>query len=101
MGNDKKLNMLHKFHRSHGQSKATFEAADWSSETCGQSSEAVMDLGQKKDASRSYKTAETRSQVVVCSSQDQMKWVKPHDSKKVHFSTSLACTLVVAPKSWK
>lgn len=77
------MNPLHVFNRSNGRNKATFDAADWSNETCIQSAEPVPEQEQLNDTSRSCKVPETQSQVAVCSFQDQMKWVKTLDFKKV------------------
>lgn len=71
-------------YRRNERSKATLEPADWSHETSSHHSDAVSDVAQLNDASRSCKAAESGSQAAVYS-EDQTKRTKQHELKKVSF----------------
>ena len=71
-------------YRRNERNKATLEAADRSQETSSHRSDGVSDVALLNDASRSCKAVESGSQAAVYS-QDQMKWSKQHELKKVCF----------------
>lgn len=71
------------------RSKPSFEPTDWPHEISSQASDSVSDMRQLNDRSRNGKTAVSGSLAAV-QLQDQMKWLKQHDMKKVYLSVTLS-----------